>query len=61
MEDLCEAVQVENDGKAEVAYEEFLSTFEIVDAENAAATVRMASRAPSSPKASPRKFDPSKF
>merc|ERR1712025_600001 len=42
MEDLCEAIHTETpDGTHIVAYEDFLSSFVIVDSENSAASVHM--------------------
>jgi len=42
MEDLCEAIHTEDpDGKHIVAYEDFLSSFVIVDSENTGASVQM--------------------
>merc|ERR1711972_729695 len=44
MDDLSDAVCTEIDGVRMVAYEEFLDSFEIVDAQNSAATVRLSSK-----------------
>merc|ERR1712226_1686133 len=44
MADLSDAICSEIDGKRMVEYVEFLDSFEIVDAENTAATVRLSSK-----------------
>jgi len=41
MFDLCQSICVDNGKRHEVHYEDFFSTFTVVDSENSAATVRM--------------------